>query len=157
MTTATKSTDIRLQVTKFIRAKRERVFAAWTQPELMKKWFAPGEMTAATASSDPRAGGAYRVEMRGASTCGDCGDSNVTGKYTKVIPNELLVFTWQWEGHDVPDTLVTVALKDAPGGTELTLTHERFPSDEARDKHEMGWNGCIANLAAFAERGGLAG
>jgi uncharacterized protein YndB with AHSA1/START domain len=157
MTTATKSTDIRLQVTKFIRAKRERVFAAWTQPELMKKWHAPGNMTAANANSDPRPGGAYRVDIKAGADEGDCGDSIVTGRYTKVIPNELLVFTWQWEGSESPETLVTVALKDVPGGTELTLTHERFPAEEARDKHEHGWNGCLANLAGLAERGGLAG
>jgi len=144
-------TDTRLQVKRFINATRDRVFEAWTKPELMKQWYAPGTMTVPNASSDLRVGGAYSVEMKGTMN-GKFVNPTVGGRYTKIVPNELLVFTWSWQGDSAPETLVTVELKEADGGTEVTLTHERFASPEVRDRHEHGWTGCLENLASFEAR-----
>ena len=136
------STNHTLRVSRIVKAKRQRVFDAWTKPELMHLWFAPGTMTVPSASADLRIGGAYRVVMKG--------DAEVThivhGVYQEIVPNERLRFTWGW--HDVPDeSVVTVEFRDAEGGTEVILTHERLPDVETRDKHEHGWIGCLANLA----------
>lgn len=152
-TTATTS-DVRLLLKKFIRARRERVFAAWTQAELMKRWFAPGAMTVAEAVSDPRVGGAYRIRMAGQTPSGECGPNpTVVGKYTKIIPNELIVFTWQWEGDPAtPETVVTIELREVDGGTEVTLTHVKLPSEESKNRHQHGWTGCLDNLVAFVEK-----
>lgn len=141
----TLDTEARLQVKKFIKAKREKVFEAWTKPEMMKKWYAPGEMTVANASSDLRVGGTFQVAMQGIGS--EMVNPIVSGKYTKIIPNELLVFTWKWQGHSSPESIVTVEFKDVNGGTEVTLTHDRLASKESRDKHEHGWKGCLDNLA----------
>jgi hypothetical protein len=46
---------------------------------------------------------------------------------------------------------VTVMLKDVDGGTELTLTHERFDSERSRDGHAPGWERALVNLQRFAE------
>jgi hypothetical protein len=43
--------------------------------------------------------------------------------------------------------LVTVELRTAGQGTELTLTHERLPDEGSRDRHEAGWKGCLTRLA----------
>ena len=44
---------------------------------------------------------------------------------------------------------MTVQLEARPGGrTALTLTHERFAQEEARDEHEQGWGGCLVKLEA---------
>ena len=123
----------------------ERVYAAWTKPEMMRRWFAPGDMTVPAAEADVRVGGRYRIQMQG----GDC-EFNVTGgTYREVVPNRRLVFTWQWEGTDL-ETVVTVEFRSvAPNATELTLTHEGFDDEATRDKHAEGWDGCLANLARF--------
>lgn len=137
----------RLVVTRRFKAPVQRVFAAWTEPEKMKRWFAPGDMTVPAAEADVREGGRYRVQMsEGGSDC----EFHVTGGvYREVVPNQRLVFTWQWEGSD-QETLVTVEFRPLPDGeTELTLIHEGFDNGETRDKHEQGWNGCLANLAAY--------
>lgn len=42
--------------------------------------------------------------------------------------------------------MVTVTLRAQGQGTETTLTHEKFDTAESRDKHEQGWNGCLARL-----------
>ena len=137
----------RLVVTRRFKAPVQRVFAAWTEPEKMKRWFAPGDMTVPAAEADVREGGRYRVQMsEGGSDC----EFHVTGGvYRELVPNQRLVFTWQWEGSD-QETLVTVEFRPLPDGeTELTLIHEGFDNGETRDKHEQDWNGCLANLADY--------
>ncbi len=142
------SENIKLVLKKVIKASRQKVFEAWTQPELMKKWYAPGEMKVPNASSDLRVGGAYSVEMKG-DMGGQLVNPTAKGTYKKIIPNELVSFTWQWQGDSTAETLVTVTLKDVDGGTEVTLTHEQFMSVEAKEKHQHGWQGCLENLEKF--------
>jgi len=143
-----KPTETRLRVKKLIKAKRDRVFAAWTTPDLMKRWYAPDEMTVPNAVSDLRVGGVYRIEMKGR-LMGEEASGTVTGKYIKIIPGQLLVFTWRWEGDPSSETVVTVELAEVSGGTEVTVTHDRFSSSNARNKHEYGWTGCLENLASY--------
>ena len=57
--------DLSLQFNQFIPASRSSVFAAWTNPDLLKAWFAPGNMMVPSVSRDLRPGGAYRIEMQG--------------------------------------------------------------------------------------------
>jgi len=44
---------------------------------------------------------------------------------------------------------VTVALKPDGGGTLMTLTHEQFFDEEARDRHNQGWTGAMPKLEAY--------
>lgn len=135
-----------LQVKKFIRATRERVFEAWTNPALMKLWYAPGPMSVAAVTSEPKTGGRYSVEMVGEGAC-DGPTSKVEGVYQKFVPHELLVFSWAPAWSPATESLVTVEFRDAAGGTEVTLTHERLADAESRDKHAHGWTGCLDKLA----------
>ncbi|HEY4050402.1 MAG TPA: metalloregulator ArsR/SmtB family transcription factor [Acidobacteriaceae bacterium] len=141
------SEDLKLQVTRTIKARRPRVFDSWTKPELMQRWFAPGEMTVANASADLRVGGEYRVEMHGV----DGFVHIAAGVYKKIVPNEILSFTWGALCDSSTETLVTVEFKDVEGGTELTLTHEHFTSAESAAKHQHGWDGCLDNLEKFIQ------
>lgn len=140
------SEDIKLQLKRTIKAQRKQVFDAWTKPELMRQWFAPGDMTVPSVMADPCVGGSFEIVMLGEMD-GATAQHTVTGIYKTIIPNELICFTWSWKADPSPHTLVTVAFKDVPGGTEVTLTHERFASTEAKDKHQHGWLGCLDNLA----------
>jgi len=138
-----------LKVSKFIQAKRSRVFQAWTDPALMKLWYAPGDMKVARATAEPRVGGSYLVEMSGQSECAQQGEPQplVSGTYQKVVQDELLVFTWNWRQAPNADSVVTVEFRDRDGGTEVTLTHERLPDAESTARHTHGWTGCLENLA----------
>ncbi len=49
---------------------------------------------------------------------------------------------------DPSETLVTVALQETNGTTELRLTHERFSDAELRDKHNQGWCSCLERFAS---------
>jgi uncharacterized protein YndB with AHSA1/START domain len=127
------------------KAPPAKVFAAWTDPEKVKRWMGPGEMKAVVAETDARGGGRYRYVMR--SSAGQ--ELEVGGVYREVVADEKLVFTWAWKvaPPDEPhESLVTVLFKPDDGGTLLTVTHERLFDEESRAGHEQGWIGAFDKL-----------
>ena len=123
----------------------ETVYAAWTEPEMLRRWLAPGNATVVRAVAEVAVGGTFLVEMRGT----DGRRWLTRGLYREVVPQRRLVHTWRWEGSEI-ETLVTVEFEpESAGRTRLTLTHSRFARDEARDEHEQGWSGCLAKLEAL--------
>jgi uncharacterized protein YndB with AHSA1/START domain len=136
--------SLTLKLRRTFAASRERVFRAWTTPEEMKKWKAPGPMTTPLAEVDLRVGGRYRVHMREP----DGALHRLVGVYREVDPPRKLVYTWSWEeSPEQGETLVTVEFLDRDGATEVVLTQELFPSDDVRSRHEHGWAGCFDKLA----------
>ena len=134
--------NIYLTLHRVIDAPVEAIYAAWTDPAMLRRWLAPGNATVVRAVAEVTVGGTFLVEMRAAD-----GTRWLTrGLYKEVVPNRRLVHTWRWEGSDI-ETLVTVEFEpESAGRTRLTLTHSRFVEDEARDKHEHGWIGCLSKL-----------
>lgn len=131
-----------LRLVRTFAAPRAAVFRAWTDPELLVRWWGPG----AWAEVDLRPGGRYRLGMRWPNGMTMC----ATGTFRDVAPGERLVYTFGWEGEDSSETLVTVEFKDAGAGTELHLIHEGFTAAEVRDNHGQGWSDCIDRLEALA-------
>ena len=97
------------------------------------------------AETDARVGGRFRVIMR----TSDGEEHDVSGVYREVVPNEKLVFTWAWRSTPERESLVTVALKRDGDGTVLTLTHEQFFDEAARDAHRYGWTGALDKLEQY--------
>ncbi len=158
MTQSTPRTGISLTVSKTIKASREQVFAAWTQPEMLHRWWGAHEsFSAPVAEVDLKVGGKYRLGML---EPGKDAPYVCYGVYREINPPEKLVFTWSWEKMpgDAPDfehaeTLVTVEFFDKGGATEVVLTHEQFTDEHMRDEHQGGWNGCLDGLARLFESG----
>ena len=150
MAPAPQTSPVTVRLQRTFQAPREKVFQAWTRPEDLKRWSAPGDLTTPIAEVDLRVGGRYRIDMRAP----DGTLHRVTGTYREVDPPNRLVYTWLWETTPgATETLVTVEFHDRAGRTEVVLTHERLPDAEARARHEHGWNGCFEKLATlFAER-----
>ena len=132
-----------LHLTWTIPAARERVFRAWTDPEEVMAWLVPEESDMVSAEMDVRVGGDYRFAFRAP----DGEVVYVVGTYVEVTPPERLVFTWVFEGVDRTDTLVTVALNESGGDTDVILTHERLTTEVSRALVEYGWPRVLARLA----------
>jgi uncharacterized protein YndB with AHSA1/START domain len=134
-----------LQLSHRFDAPRERVFDAWTNPEVLRRWWAAApDWDTPEADVDLRPGGRYRLSMRNPET-GDV--HTVGGEYTEVSPPERLAYTWAWETHgDHEESHVLVEFVADGDATEVRLTHSGLTSDESRNNHEHGWRGCFANL-----------
>ena len=66
-----------------------------------------------------------------------------------MTPDQRLVFTWAWRSTPERESLVSVALRPDGAATLLTLTHEQFFDQAARDGHERGWTGTLDKLERY--------
>ena len=142
------SHTVRLQ--RVVPAPPEAVFEAWTDPEVLKQWFGPGEFTIPQATLDLRAGGEYEIVMQPPG--GD--PMPLIGKFRSIDPPHRLEFTWSWSRvwAQAPESVVVVELEDADGGTRVTITQGEFDSDEVAAPYAMGWEGGIEKLVRHFER-----
>jgi uncharacterized protein YndB with AHSA1/START domain len=115
-------------------ATPERVYAHFTEPELLAAWFCPNPDLPVTCELDVQAGGEWRVEM---------GEWVVGGSYVEVRPFTLLVFTFDWEHDEDDPTTVTVEIIPEGELTRLVLAHEESGTDSG---HEEGWLFALARL-----------
>lgn len=161
MGNAQPNTPPKLVLKRVFNAKRERVFDAWTKPELMMQWLVPQVGWTCRTRNEFRVGGRYYHEMivgESAETQPEkksCGGDTFTvgdvymheGEYLEISPPEKLVFTWT--SHAVKDSRVTIELRDLGDSTELWLTHELLDTEELRNSHQDGWLGCFVKLEQF--------
>lgn len=133
-----------LRLSRTFAAPRARVFAAFTEPEILKQWWGPPGVRCPVCEIDLREGGAYYLEMHSSESV-----HKLSGVYREVRPPERLVYTWTWETGEIAghESLVTLEFHERDGGTELVVTHEGLPGESARQAHEHGWKGGLDCLA----------
>jgi uncharacterized protein YndB with AHSA1/START domain len=124
-------------------APPEKVYAAWTDPQKIVRWFGRADANRETfqADIDPRVGGRYRVSF---ST--DAEYYEVGGVYREVLPNRRFVFSWAWHSTPERESQVTVSLEPDGDGTRLTVHHEQLFDQASRDGHERGWTASLDKL-----------
>jgi len=155
-TTATPGTSIFLEQSRVIRASRDRVYHAWTTPEVLKQWFGSTKNYCSSASLDVRVGGSYSIQIAPIvppeTPSEECASRTATaeGVYTKVVPNQLLQFTWTPTFSPGEESLVTITFTDARGGTQVDIRHERFATEASREAHNSGWANCLEKLDSMS-------
>lgn len=130
-----------------LKAPPAKVFNAWADPEKLAQWFGPAHTVQDTvrAEMDVRPGGRFRVRF-----ATDEGQSHeIGGAYKEVVPDKRLVFTWAWHTTPERESLVTITLAPDGDGTLLTLHHEQFFDEQARDGHQRGWTGTLEKLDRY--------
>lgn len=130
-----------------LKATPAQVFSAWTDPQKIVHWFGPKETTdgSVKANMDVRVGGRYRIRFQTV----DGEKHEVGGIYREVVPNSRLQFTWAWHSTPERESLVTVTMSRDGDGTMLTLLHEQFFDEKARDGHSRGWTGTLEKLEQY--------
>ena len=133
-----------LTLTRRINAPAEKIYAAWTEPKNLIRWFGPASVTPGSlaADIDARVGGRYRISFD--TSTGEHHD--VSGVYREVQANRRLVFTWAWHSTPERQSLVTITLQPDGAGTLLTLQHAQFFDQDARDRHAKGWADLLGKL-----------
>src|SRR6187431_2235100 len=136
-------TDRDLVLTRIIDAPPEKVYRAWTEPELLKQWFAPLPYTTSAVEIDVRAGGSSMIVMRSPEGV----DMPNPGVYLEVVPNERIVatdaYTSAWEPSQKPFMTMILTFEAEGGKTRYTarVRHWSVADKEAHEKmgfHE-GW------------------
>ena len=108
------SEKLSLETKRFIRASRDRVYAAWTDPAQLRQWFGPENVETRNLIADVRVGGQFRWEL----TDPEGKEMTISGEYREVHPGKKIVFTWQlqeaedWKNHS---SIVTVEFFDRRG------------------------------------------
>jgi uncharacterized protein YndB with AHSA1/START domain len=135
-----------LSFTRRLNAPPAKVYAAWTDPQKIIRWFGRADAKPGSfhAEINARIGGRFRVSF---ST--DDEYYEVSGVYREVVPNARLVFSWAWHSTPERESLVTVSLTPDGDGTLLTLRHEQLFDQAARDGHERGWIGALDKLENY--------
>ena len=128
--TLTLPTEEQILITREFDAPRELVYRAWTEPDLVRRWWHAnrGEMT--VCDIDLRVGGAWRYVM----VTPDGTEVAFHGEFREIAPNERIVQTEVFEGFPDAGAVETLEFEDLDGRTRVTMLvqHER---PEHRDAH----------------------
>lgn len=128
-------TELALTCERFIPAPADKLFDAWLDPEMLSKIMRPAPtVSVSEASADARVGGRFRVVMTANGK-----DMPHEGTFKTIDRPNRLAFTWESHASTEPDSTVTIDFVKEDGGTLVTLTHVRFPSEKERDDHQKGW------------------
>jgi uncharacterized protein YndB with AHSA1/START domain len=128
--TVTLPTDDRILITREFDAPAHLVYRAWTEPDLVKRWWAGERGEVTSAEIDLRVGGMWRFVMVAH------GGFEVAfhGEYREIVPDERLVSTEVFEGMPDASALDTMTFAEADGRTTLTILVQHS-SKEHRDAH----------------------
>jgi uncharacterized protein YndB with AHSA1/START domain len=136
--------DLTLEMTRSLPALPSVVFAAFSDPGELAKWWGPEGFTVGSLDFDPRVGRTYRIEMQPPE-----GDPfYLTGEFREVDPPARFAFTFVYEDPDPDDveTLVELSFDDLGQSTELVFTQGRFKTEARRQLHRSGWTDSFDRL-----------
>jgi len=135
-----------LVVRRVIHAPPDRVFRAWSDPEIAGRWGWGKAYDTLSVELDCRPGGTWRQAIRDRNT----GETfYFDGVFREVVPAKRVVHTFRWtsdRGHDEAESLVAVDLVPQGGHTEVVITHTQLPPDKVRETTE-GWGDCLEQIA----------
>jgi len=128
-------------------ASAAEVYTAWTTPEIMRCWLAPGPNEVISINADVRIGGAFRLR----SQAPDGVIHTIDGEYRQLEPGRRIVMTWAYSGPVAlicnMETLIEVDFEQiGDRNTTMTFTQSQFTTDEAADAYAGDWPSCFTKL-----------
>ncbi|HEX4466782.1 MAG TPA: SRPBCC domain-containing protein [Solirubrobacteraceae bacterium] len=136
-----------MRLERTFQASAEEVFDAWTNPDVLRRWWAADASWEPTlAEVDLRVGGSYRLSMRDPARDAP---HTVRGEYHEVSRPARLVYSWCWESEDGGlghVSTVTVQFRQSGERTTVVLEHTGLESAESAERHGHGWDACMRLL-----------
>jgi len=124
-------------------ATAEEVFDAWTDPEVMRRWFhCDPDWDTPVAEVDLQVGGKVRIVMRKP----DGAEVGAHGEYMVIERPRRLVMTWTFEDEPANQQLIELTFFESAGSTTVLMVNTGISTDERRDSQDEGWHGCLDEL-----------
>lgn len=138
-----------IRLHRVLRARPERVYRAFIDPDAMVKWLPPNGFTAKVHHMDARVGGTYKMSFTNFST----GTSHsFGGEYLELTSPERLRYVDKFDDPSLPGAMqVTVSLKQVSCGTELSVVQEGVPDVIPAEACYLGWQESLVLLAKLVE------
>jgi uncharacterized protein YndB with AHSA1/START domain len=145
-----------LILTRLLDAAPDKLFRCWTDPTLLKQWFAPRPVITVRAELDVRPGGGQDIAMQ----TPDGQDIPCIGQYLEIVPDRKIVFsdafTGDWSPKDgAPFLVATITFALESGKTRYTATLRHWSEADKKKHEEMGfhtgWGQATDQLEALAK------
>ena len=114
---AASTTDREIVTTRLVRAPRELVWDAWTDPDRLGVWWGPNGFTTTTHAFDMRPGGTWRFTMHGP----DGTDYANEITYEEIAPPERIAYEHGDGTEDGRKFWNTITFEEEDGGTRVTM------------------------------------
>jgi uncharacterized protein YndB with AHSA1/START domain len=138
-----------IRLHRVLRAKPEKVYRAFLEPEAMAKWLPPYGFTCKVHHMDAQVGGTFKMSFHNF-TSGN--GHSFGGKYLELVPHELIRYTDEFDDPNLPGTIqVTITLKAVICGTEISAVQEGIPEVIPLEMCYLGWQESLAQLATLVE------
>jgi uncharacterized protein YndB with AHSA1/START domain len=138
------SGDRELRLERTFRAPPDKVFAAFTHVDVLRRWWAPGidwEMT--VVEVDLAVGGRMRLVMRNLDGEAYGGE----GEFVEIDPPRRLTYVWRWDDEaDAAPQFVEIDFLEGDGLTTVVLTNKGLRDEGSADEHRDGWHLSFDNL-----------
>lgn len=132
-----------------LRAKPEKVYRAFIDPDAMVKWLPPHGFTGKMHQADMRVGGSYRMSF---TNFGSGKSHSFGGTYVELTPYERIRYTDRFDDPNLPGQMqVTVTLRPVIGGTDLSIVQEGVPAVIPVEFCYLGWQESLGALAHLVE------
>ena len=141
--------DRTVKLHRVLRAKPEKVYRAFLEPEAMSKWIPPYGFTCTVHHMEARVGGRFKMSFR---NFGTGNGHSFGGEYLELKPNELIRYTDVFDDPNLPGVLqVTVTLRVVMVGTEISIEQSGIPDAIPLEMCYLGWQESLAQLATLVE------
>ena len=141
--------DRTVRLHRVLRAKPEKLYRAFIEPEALAKWLPPYGFTCTVHHCDAKVGGTFRMSFRNFST--GHGHS-FGGEYLELVPHKLIRYTDKFDDPNLPGLItVTVKLTEVSCGTELSVEQAGIPDVIPLEMCYLGWQESLAQFATLVE------
>lgn len=138
-----------IRLHRVLRAKPERVYRAFLDPDAKVKWLPPHGFTAKIHHLDARVGGSYKMSFTNFTTGAS---HSFGGTYVELTPHARIRYTDRFDDPNLPGEMhVTVELKQVSCGTELSIVQEGVPDVIPTEACYLGWQESLILLAQLVE------
>lgn len=138
-----------IRLHRVLRAKPERVYRAFLDPDAMAKWLPPHGFTGRVHHADVRVGGTFRMSF---TNLGSGNSHSFGGEYLELVQHTRIRYNDRFDDPNLPGLMeVTVDLKQVACGTELRVEQTGVPAVIPAEMCMLGWQESLQLLALLVE------